>query len=74
MNRPVRRVALAVMVMIVVLLGNVTYIQVVKAGEYRDDTRNQRVQIDEYSRQRGQITAGGEVLAQSVDTDNRLRY
>lgn len=74
MNRPVRRVALAVMVMVVVLLGNVTYIQVVKAGEYRDDSRNQRVQIDEYSRQRGQITAGSDVLAQSVDTDNRLRY
>ncbi len=74
MNRPVRRVALAVMVMVVVLLGNITYIQVVKAGEYRDDSRNQRGQIDEYSRQRGQITAGSQVLAQSVETDNRLRY
>jgi peptidoglycan glycosyltransferase len=73
-NRPVRRVALAVMVMVVVLLANSTYIQVVKAGDYRDDPRNQRVQIDEYSRQRGQITAGGEVLAQSVETNDRLKY
>ena len=48
MNRPVRRVALAVMVMIVVLLGNITYVQVVMAGQYRDDSRNQRSQIDEY--------------------------
>ena len=63
MNRPVRRVALAVMVMIVVLLGNITYVQVVMAGQYRDDSRNQRSQIDEYSRQRGQIVAGGQVLA-----------
>ncbi len=74
MNRPVRRVALAVMVMVVVLLANSTYIQVVKAGDYRDDPRNQRVQIDEYSRQRGQITAGGQVLAQSVSTNDRLKY
>ncbi|ANY06720.1 peptidoglycan D,D-transpeptidase FtsI family protein [Pseudonocardia sp. HH130630-07] len=74
MNRPVRRVALAVMVMIVALLANITYVQVVMAGQYRDDSRNQRSQIDEYSRQRGQITAGGQVLAQSVDTDGRLRY
>ncbi|ALE75486.1 MULTISPECIES: penicillin-binding protein 2 [unclassified Pseudonocardia] len=74
MNRPVRRVALAVMVMIVALLANITYVQVVVAGQYRDDPRNQRSQIDEYSRQRGQITAGGQVLAQSVDSDGRLRY
>ncbi|ALE79789.1 peptidoglycan D,D-transpeptidase FtsI family protein [Pseudonocardia alni] len=74
MNRPVRRVALAVMVMIVVLLGNITYVQVVMAGQYRDDSRNQRSQIDEYSRQRGQIVAGGQVLAQSVESDGRLRF
>ena len=70
MNRPVRRVALAVMVMIVVLLGNITYVQVVMAGQYRDDSRNQRSQIDEYSRQRGQIVAGGQVLAQSVEMED----
>ncbi|MEQ3551299.1 penicillin-binding protein 2 [Pseudonocardia nematodicida] len=74
MNRPVRRVALAVMIMVVALLGNLTYVQVVMAGQYRDDPRNQRSQIDEYSRQRGQIVAGGQVLAQSVETDGRLRY
>ncbi|MBP2364751.1 peptidoglycan D,D-transpeptidase FtsI family protein [Pseudonocardia parietis] len=74
MNRPVRRVALAVMVMIVALLANTTYVQVVVAGQYRDDPRNQRSQIDEYSRQRGQITAGGQVLAQSVESEGRLRY
>lgn len=74
MNRPVRRVALAVMVMVIALLANITYVQVVVAGQYRDDPRNQRSQIDEYSRQRGQITAGGQVLAQSVDTGGRLRF
>ncbi|SFN17799.1 peptidoglycan glycosyltransferase [Pseudonocardia ammonioxydans] len=74
MNRPVRRVALAVMIMVVALLANITYVQVVMAGQYRDDPRNQRSQIDEYSRQRGQITADGQVLAQSVESDGRLRF
>jgi peptidoglycan glycosyltransferase len=73
-NTPVRRVAIAVMVMIVVLMGNLTYVQVVKAGDYRDDPRNQRVLLAEYSRKRGQISAGGQVLASSVETDDRLRY
>lgn len=74
MNTPLRRVSMAVMVLIVLLLGQATYIQVVKADEYRADPRNQRVLIDEYSRQRGQISAGGEILAQSVPSDGRLRY
>ena len=65
MNTPVRRIALAVMGMIVLLLANLTYIQVVKAGDYRDDPRNQRVLLAEYSRQRGQISAAGQVLAQA---------
>ena len=74
MNTPVRRVALAVMGMIVLLMANLTYVQVVKAGDYRDDPRNQRVLLAEYSRQRGQISAAGQVLAQSVETGDRLRF
>lgn len=74
MNTPVRRVALAVMGMIVLLMANLTYVQVVKAGDYRTDSRNQRVLLAEYSRQRGQISAAGQVLAQSVETGDRLRF
>lgn len=77
MNTPLRRVSLAVMVLILLLLGQATWIQVVKADEYRADPRNQRVLLDEYARQRGQISAGGEVLARSVESPNpgdRLRY
>ena len=46
----------------------------VKAGDYRNDPRNQRVLSAEYSRQRGQISAEGQVLASSTETDDRLRY
>ncbi|MBJ7291758.1 penicillin-binding protein 2 [Williamsia sp.] len=74
MNIPIRRVVIAVMVMVVALLASATYVQVFKADNLRADSRNQRVLLDEYSRQRGQITAGQEVIAQSVPTDDRLKY
>ncbi len=74
MNTPLRRVALAVMGMIVLLLANATYIQVVSADDYRSDPRNRRVLLDEYSRQRGQIVAGGLPLASSVPTGGELRF
>lgn len=74
MNTPVRRIAVTVMAMILLLMANLTYIQVVKADDYRSDPRNQRVLLAEYSRKRGQISAGGEVLANSVETNDRLRY
>ena len=58
-NTPVRRIAIAVMAMVLLLFANLTYVQVVKAGDYRNDPRNQRVLLAEYSRQRGQITRRG---------------
>jgi peptidoglycan glycosyltransferase len=73
-NTPLRRVALAVMGMIVLLLLNATYIQVVNADTYRTDPRNRRVLLDEYSRQRGQIIAGGLPVANSVETGGQLRF
>ncbi|MGH3546764.1 MAG: penicillin-binding protein 2, partial [Pseudonocardiaceae bacterium] len=74
MNTPLRRVALAVMGMIVLLLLNATYIQVVNADTYRSDPRNRRVLLDEYSRQRGEIIAGGLPVASSVETSGQLRF
>jgi len=77
-NRPLRRVALAVMVLFGALLVNVNYIHVVKAGEYRDDPRNSRVLLRTYDRERGPISvqAGGEQVrvAFSQETDGRLRF
>jgi len=69
-NTPLRRMAMAVMAMIVLLLANATYVQVIKADDYRADPRNARVLIEEYSRQRGQIVAEGTPLALSVETDS----
>jgi len=76
MNTPLRRVGLTMLAMVVLLLANATYIQVVKAEDYSEDNRNQRALLSEYSRERGQIVTqhGGTILAQSSKTDDRLQY
>ncbi|SON59784.1 Penicillin-binding protein A [Mycobacterium simulans] len=74
MNASLRRISVTVMALIVLLLLNATYTQVFTADGLRADPRNQRVLLDEYSRQRGQITAGGQLLAYSMATDSRFRF
>ena len=74
MNTSLRRISMAVMALIVLLLLNATMTQVFAADSLRADPRNQRVLLDEYSRQRGQIVAGGQLLAYSVATDSRYRF
>lgn len=74
MNTSLRRISVTIMVLIVLLLGNATITQVFTADGLRTDPRNQRVLLDEYSRQRGQITAGGQLLAYSVSTNGRFRF
>jgi peptidoglycan glycosyltransferase len=74
MNKPLRRVALAMMAMVVLLMANATYVQVIQAEQLRTDNRNQRTLYDEYSRPRGQIIAGGQSLANSVETQDNLRF
>ncbi|RRO13766.1 penicillin-binding protein 2 [Saccharopolyspora rhizosphaerae] len=70
MNKPLRRVALAMMAMVLLLMGNMTYVQVIKADEYSDDSRNTRTKLEEFSRERGQIIAAGQSLASSKPIDN----
>ncbi|OBK25570.1 D,D-transpeptidase PbpA [Mycobacterium asiaticum] len=74
MNTSLRRISMTVMALIVLLLLNATMTQVFTADGLRADPRNQRVLLDEYSRQRGQIIAGGQLLAYSVATDSRFRF
>ncbi|WP_144209623.1 D,D-transpeptidase PbpA [Mycobacterium tilburgii] len=74
MNASLRRISVIVMALIVLLLLNATMTQVFAADGLRADPRNQRVLLDEYSRQRGQIIAGGQLLAYSVATDSHFRF
>jgi peptidoglycan glycosyltransferase len=75
MNTPLRRVGMAMMVMIILLLGNATWVQVINADEWRKNPYNRRVLLDEYARKRGLITvADGTVIADVKETTDRLRY
>ena len=75
MNRPLRRVGTAITVLVLLLLANITYVQVVKASAYRADPNNQRTALEEFSQDRGSIiTAKGTVLAQSVPSNDSFKY
>ena len=74
MNTSLRRVAVTIMALIVLLLANATLTQVFTADGLRADPRNQRILLDEYSRQRGQISAGGQLLAYSTATNGHFRF
>jgi peptidoglycan glycosyltransferase len=76
MNTPLRKVGVAMLVMVVLLLANATYIQVVEADSYRTNSRNLRVLYDEYARQRGQLVAqsDGQVLAGVTPSDDKLKF
>ena len=78
MNRPIRRVGIAVVVLMLVLVAQVTYLQVVNARNLQDNPENTRALLDEFSRQRGPIiTADGRIAAQSVvvtDPNDPFKY
>ncbi|MBI1759211.1 MAG: penicillin-binding protein 2 [Actinobacteria bacterium] len=74
MNAPVRRVAIAVMVLFGLLIANANYVQVINADALRNDPSNLRPLLSEYQRQRGEIVVDGRAIASSRATDDRLRY
>ena len=74
MNTSLRRISVMIMALDRAAARQRHLTQVFTADDLRADPRNQRVLLDEYSRQRGQITAGGQLLAYSVSTDGRYRF
>ena len=74
MNRPVRRVALAMLVLFGLLIANANYVQVFEGDKLRSDPGNTRVLLDEYERQRGTLVVEGAPIAESVKTDDKLKY
>lgn len=74
MNRPIRRVAIAVSVLMLALLINLNYVQVWKADAYRNNPNNNRVLLNEYANPRGQIVVAGTPIAESKATTDELKY
>ncbi len=79
MNRPLKKVALACLLLFGLLLLNANLVQVVRGDRYREDPRNSRVLLRTYERERGPIAVvepGGDrtAIAMSTRTDGPLTY
>lgn len=67
MNRQIRRVGVVLMLLFVALFLQLNYLQVIKANAYKNDPRNTRIAVRDFTQARGQILAAdGTVLARSV--------
>ena len=65
MNKSIRQVMVFILVLIVLLLANLTWVQAFRTETYAQNPLNSRQFLEEKSRPRGQISAGGEILARS---------
>lgn len=74
MNRPIRKVAIALGLLFLAIFINLNVVQVVKGSSYRNDSQNRRVLLNEYSSPRGQIVVGGTAVAESKATKDELKY
>jgi penicillin-binding protein A len=74
MNRQLRHVAIAALVMFAALLINSNVVQVGEASKLRANPHNVRVLYGEYSHRRGAILVDGRAVAKSVKTNDALKY
>lgn len=75
MNGPIRTVAIALFLAFGLLIGSVTYIQLVRGPDYRDDPRNARLVTGLAGRERGTIiTSDGVVVAESLPDPQDPRF
>lgn len=76
MNKPLRKVAVVAMLLIVACMINVNYIQGVEADKLRTNPYNARQYLDRFDRNRGPIMAGSMTLAYSkpAGQKNYQRY
>lgn len=75
MNRAIRRVGIGVTVLVLLLVAQLTYLQVYDADNLANDPRNIRAALRDFSRPRGKIvTADGQILARSVKTGDELKF
>ena len=74
MNKPIRAMAVACLVMFLALLLNVNYVQFIQADDLNERAGNRRVIDEQFSRERGAIIVDGEPIAQSVPVDDKWQF
>ena len=75
LNRPIKRVSIAVLVLFLVLLVNVNYLQAVEAPSLANRPLNDRTAYNDSQVQRGNIvTADGVTIASSKPSNDGFKY
>ncbi|MBK5216425.1 MAG: penicillin-binding protein 2, partial [Propionibacteriales bacterium] len=74
MNKPIRMMAIACLVMFTALLVNVNYVQFVSADSLNAKNGNKRVINEQFSRDRGPILVAGEPIVESVQSDDQYKF
>lgn len=75
MNKPIRRVAIACLLLFAALLVNANVVQFADAKNLRDKQGNTRTLYAQYDRKRGDIvTSTGQTIASSTSTNDTLKY
>jgi peptidoglycan glycosyltransferase len=74
-NHAVRRAGYVVVALLLILVGQLTYLQVFDAQSLQDDPRNSRGYLRSFNRPRGEIvSADGEILARSSRVDDEYGW
>jgi peptidoglycan glycosyltransferase len=73
-NRPIRRLSIACLVLMLSLLIADNLIQLVQAGSLRNRPQNSRQREMDLARQRGPIVVDGKSVAESVPVDDVYKY
>jgi len=74
MNKPIRNLAVACLVLFLALLANVNYVQFVQADDLNAKNGNKRVINEQFSRNRGPILVAGEPIAVSAESKDQYKY
>lgn len=74
MNKQIGRLATAFVVLLVALIANLSFIQVINADSIDNKSGNRRNLLREYSRERGPILVMGNPIASSLATSDTLNH
>ncbi len=74
MNKPIRTVSIFCLLLFLALALNATYLQYYHANALNDRIGNGRVATATFSRDRGAILAGSQVIAESVPTKDQYKF
>ena len=74
MNRPIRRVAVVILIMFGLMLGNQTYTIMFRQDDLNSHSANRRIRDEEFAQDRGPILVGQTQIAMTVPSEDQFRF